>query len=179
VSSTSQRRKARHRGKPRGPKPQETSAARIKRWQRLQGILAKRLTGKSLFAIGQEETPRISAPRVYEIITQALTEFPAEQVDQVRQMELLRLDELNEGLYAAAKGGDIAAVDRVLHIMQRRSRLMGVDVQPLTAVRVNEGDRSDVSIVRVEIINNPEIERLRWLEDQAASVARPATENLQ
>jgi hypothetical protein len=177
--STTTQRKRRHRGKPSGPVTKETSAAKFKRWERLQAIMALRLTGKSLYAIGQAQTPRISAPRVYQIITETMAEFASETVEEVRQMELLRLDELTEGLYAAAKGGDVAAVDRVLSIMQRRSRIMGVDVQPLTSVRVNEGDRSDVGIVRVEIINNPEIERLRWLESLAAQTPREPTENLQ
>jgi hypothetical protein len=174
-----QRRRAHRRGRPTGPVPKETSAAKFKRWERLQAIMALRLTGKSLYAIGQAQTPRISAPRVYQIITDTLVEFVSETVEQVRQMELLRLDELTEALYAAAKGGDIASIDRVLSIMQRRSRIMGVDVQPLTTRTVNEGDRSDVSIVRVEIINNPEIERLRWLESQVAQTPREPTENLQ
>jgi hypothetical protein len=180
MATANEQRRRRARGKPRGPKPRETSAQRLKRIQRLQDILSMRLAGSSLFAIGQAQTPKISATRVYEIIVQALTEFPSEQVDEVRQLELLRLDELTDALYAKALDGDIAVVDRVLHIMQRRSRLMGVDIQPLTTVQVGASGQPDsLSIVRVEIINNPEIERTKWLEHQAGLAARRTTENLQ
>jgi hypothetical protein len=38
----------------------------------------------------------------------------AEPLEQVRQMELLRLDELLAAIWPQAKAGDIGAVDRVL-----------------------------------------------------------------
>jgi hypothetical protein len=47
-----------------------------------------------------------------------------------RATELKRLDELQEALHAKALGGDNAAVDRVLAILDRRSKLLGVSPPP-------------------------------------------------
>ena len=42
-------------------------------------------------------------------------------------MELERLDKLHDSLWLLATSGDVAALDRILHIMERRSKLLGLD----------------------------------------------------
>jgi hypothetical protein len=39
-------------------------------------------------------------------------------------VELLRLDELQTGLYASAVAGKVVAIDRLLNIMDKRARLL-------------------------------------------------------
>jgi hypothetical protein len=86
----------------------------------------------------------------------------AEPLEQVRRLELLRLGRLFAAVWGGAMAGDIAAVDRALAISARRSRLLGLDKQPGYYGR--EDGETNPQLVRVEIIGNPEPQRLRWLE---------------
>lgn len=49
------------------------------------------------------------------------------EIEEVVQLELLRLDQLQLICWRKAKDGDLAAVDRILKIMERRSKLLGLD----------------------------------------------------
>ena len=139
----------------------KTSAKAIEREMRLSRLLAKRVTGLSLRQIGQEESPPISLQAVAQLIGRAVSEMVAEPLEEVRRLELFRLDRLLAAVWEGAMGGDIACVDRCLAIMTRRSRLLGLDRQP-NAYGREETDGEQV--VRVEIVGNPEIARVRWLE---------------
>jgi hypothetical protein len=50
-----------------------------------------------------------------------------ESAEQLRALELLRLDELLNALWGTAIVGDGKAVDRVLKVMERRAKLLGLD----------------------------------------------------
>jgi len=52
----------------------------------------------------------------------------AAQAAELRELEALRLDELQDAVWEKAADGDPGAIDRVLAIMARRSRLLGLDV---------------------------------------------------
>ena len=144
----------------------KTSKRAIESDMRLSAILAKRVTGLSLRQIGQEENPPISLQRVAQLISRAVTEMVAEPLEQVRRLELLRLDKLLAAVWEGAMGGDIACVDRALAIMTRRARLLGLDKQPGYYGR-EDGETDGDHVVRVEIVGNPEIARVRWLESSA------------
>jgi hypothetical protein len=51
-----------------------------------------------------------------------------DDADATRQLEADRLDRLQAGVWNAAAGGDVQALDRVLKIMDRRAKLLGLDV---------------------------------------------------
>lgn len=53
-----------------------------------------------------------------------LTEAPAREV---LAEELDRLEKLTQAVWKAARGGDVNAIDRVLRIMERRARYLGLD----------------------------------------------------
>lgn len=50
--------------------------------------------------------------------------------ETLREMEVRRLDQLQQSLWRDAMSGDTKAVDSVLKIIDRRIRLLGLDVQP-------------------------------------------------
>jgi len=50
-----------------------------------------------------------------------------EDAKQVLQLELARLDQMLLGLYEEAISGKESAVDRALKIMERRSKMLGID----------------------------------------------------
>lgn len=69
----------------------------------------------------------ISKQRAYTIVQQALRETLQEPADDVRKLELETLDRLQFGLWQHAAAGNQGAVDRVLRIMERRAKLLGLD----------------------------------------------------
>lgn len=70
-----------------------------------------------------------------------------EQIDQIKRLELRRLDELLLGLWQAARGGNVDATDRVLKIMDRRARLLGLDPNGAAAAPTKGGE-DDVTRAR-------------------------------
>jgi hypothetical protein len=63
----------------------------------------------------------------------AITEEPAEEV---RKLEITRLDALALGLWKKAKAGDVQAVDRLLRIQERRASYLGLDAPKLLKVEL-------------------------------------------
>lgn len=81
----------------------------------------------------------------------ALRKTLQEPADELRALELERLDALQMALWPRAQKGDKVAIDQVLKIMERRAKLLGLDApakhelggaggQPLT-VQLNWGER--------------------------------------
>jgi hypothetical protein len=66
----------------------------------------------------------------------ALREACNEAAEDVRQMELGRLDDMLAGLWEKAKGGDVQAIDRVLRIQERRAAYEGLDTPKALKVEV-------------------------------------------
>lgn len=66
----------------------------------------------------------------------------AEDVMELRALELSRLDGLMVALWPKARRGDLAAVDRVLKIMERRAKLLGLDA-PVRVARTNLASHED------------------------------------
>ena len=63
----------------------------------------------------------------------------SEKAEEVRQLELDRLDAMLMGLWSKAEEGDPAAVDRVLRIQERRAKYLGLDVAQKLDVTTVEG----------------------------------------
>jgi hypothetical protein len=154
----------------------KTGKKAIEREMRISAILSKRVTGMSLRQIGQEENPPISLQAVAQLIGRAVNEMVAEPVEEIHRLELLRLDKLLAAVWPSAVGGDHAAVDRCLAISARRARLMGLDLRPAGYMGLDT-DEFDQPRVRVEIVNDPEIERTRWLEERVRLLDGGATAN--
>jgi hypothetical protein len=146
-----------------------TGKAAFERQMRVSAILTKRIGGQSLREIGEAEG--VSPQAIHAMVKRVLGGVVTESVEQARALELLRLDEImNGGVWQRAKDGDLGAIDRVLKIMERRARLLGLDIQPSF---VHDGDGVEIDEagrprLRVTIENSPEPARLRWLEDQVA-----------
>ena len=58
---------------------------------------------------------------------EALKSETQEKAEEVRDLELRRLDKMLQIAEAAAEGGDLAAIDRVIRIQERRSKYLGLD----------------------------------------------------
>jgi hypothetical protein len=148
-----------------GRKATITSIDRIEREQRTAVILQMRCEGHTLRDIGQAMDPPVSGVAVFKTIKRALERMVSEAVEQARELEALRLDELTVGIYPAALNGDLACVDRVLSIQARRSRLMGLDAAPVR-VGVASDTYDEPPKVRVEVVGSPDAGYIRRLEQR-------------
>lgn len=70
-------------------------------------------------------------------VQKLLASRKVEAVDELRQVEGERLDDLGRTFMLKAMKGDEKAAGVVLRIMERRAKLFGLDEQEQTAVQVN------------------------------------------
>jgi hypothetical protein len=150
-----------------GRKARISGRERIERERRIADILALRMQGASLRTIGESLTPQISPQAVFKCIKRALENMTNEAVEQARQIELLRIDELQTGLYERALAGDIPSVGAVLALMMKRSRLLGLDVQPVR-FGANEFDQPRV----LEIVGDEQMAHAEQVARAALGLAR-------
>lgn len=133
---------------PKGARP-PTSTARVAKEMKQSEALKMRRDGKSYDEIGKAlDVHQVTA---YRYIKTALAELDGEDretAEEVRRLESLRLDQLTEKYLALAIDGDRDAATTVLKIMDRRAKMLGIDLAgqeaPLTTVEI-EG----VDLVRV------------------------------
>ena len=64
----------------------------------------------------------------YHSVEAALKKMLQEPVDELRALELSRLDRLELALWQSATQGNHGAIDRVLRLMERRAKLLGLDL---------------------------------------------------
>ncbi len=90
--------------------------------------LRLRMEGLSHRAIARElgVAPSTAYKRVQHAL-QDLNRGNAAQAAELRDLEILRLDELQEAVWEKAVDGDLHALDRVLAIMARRAKLLGIE----------------------------------------------------
>jgi hypothetical protein len=50
-----------------------------------------------------------------------------EHAEEIRQMEVLRLDAMTDGIWDRAVGGDEKAIREVVRIMERKAKMLGLD----------------------------------------------------
>jgi len=72
----------------------------------------------------------------YKAVEAALQKTLQQPADELRGLELERLDTLHRTLWPKAVTGNLRAVDRVLSIMKRRSQLLGLDTRRQVTVSV-------------------------------------------
>ena len=103
-----------------------TSAKAIRAVERQRAALDLRKAGKSLQEIADALGYR-SHKGAHEAIKAALVAMLQDATDEVRRLEVARLDALLAGIWSEATGGKLFAIDRVLMIMDRRAKLLGLD----------------------------------------------------
>jgi len=96
--------------------------------QRQKQVLKMRLAGLSYPKIG--ERLGIAPSTAYRAVARALKKIEAktaESAQELRRLELERLDQLQAGLWTYALAGNVQAVRETLRVMERRSKLLGLD----------------------------------------------------
>ena len=75
-----------------------------------------------------------SPQAAWKAVKTALKRTIQEPSDEVRQMEIERLDAVLEAVWAQVKQGNLPAVDRYVKLAQRRADLLGLDAPKRTDV---------------------------------------------
>lgn len=120
----------------------KTSGKRLATAERRQQIIGLRKQGKTLEAIGAEMG--ISAQAVHKALTNELArldEYTTEQVSAMRALEAARLDAATLAIWPKVQDGHLGAIDRLLRIMERRSRLFGLDAPTRIAPTDPSGEK--------------------------------------
>lgn len=150
----------------RGGSRRKTSTRLIDAALRQSEALRLRLEGRKFQEIA-DELGYANKATAYNTVMTALSEVTTEKSAELRNLELLRLDAMHQALWEKALGGDLPAVDRILKLMERRSKLLGLDAP---AAKPTDGDL-DEQIQR-------EFDRIKGLEEPAdfgeAETARAA-----
>jgi hypothetical protein len=135
-------------GDPGRPGPSKTSPKMIAAREKRQQAIRLRRAGVQYDEIAARVgfKDRRSAQRA---VVKELESFPPEDVAIVRAMEVERLDALLFSQWRRAMDGDGWAVDRVLRVMERRSRLLGLDAPMRQQLEVITDSVLDEEIARL------------------------------
>ena len=104
----------------------KASEKRIAAAERQARAIALRKAGAGYAAIARQ-LGYAGPSGAYQAIMTALGALTREPARELLNLELARLDDLLLGLWADATKGNVAKIDRVLKIMQRRADLLGLD----------------------------------------------------
>lgn len=110
-----------------------TEARRITAAERRAQALDLRLAGYSFEAIGQQLG--ISKQAAYKHVSTALETLHTQtdnSAEQLRALELERLDALLKGCWTAATAGDSESTRVALKVLERRAKLLGLDAPTKT-----------------------------------------------
>ena len=107
---------------------------------RKKEALQLRLEGKTYTEIAEHMGKSVSTVHGY--VTGSLAEVTKEDAQQLRDVEAARLDALQHAIWDKAIDGDLSAIDRVIKIIDRRARLLGLDAPQQVAV--NNGMDVDI-----------------------------------
>lgn len=114
-----------------------------------------RIAGKGYREIG--EVLGTSTTTAYTDVMNALRDTlatRAEKAVELRQLEIERLDKMLDALWSRAVGKDstrpnVALIDRVLRIMERRAKLCGLDA-PVTQITITPEQAAQLSDAALE-----------------------------
>ena len=136
-----------------------TRALALRRGGMSYRMIADRLRGKD--GVPDNYAHTTAYKDVMAMLTEE-TEHQRELADQIRELELQRLDAMLMGLWNDAQRGNHGAVDRVLRISERRAKLLGLDAPVRTDI-TSDGEPMNVRVI------------LRANDDNRTADAAPGT----
>ena len=132
-----------------------TSKAKAGKQEKQEKALQLRIEGCSYREIAKKM--KCSRTQAHTYVVDALKESTsriAKSADDLRDLELERLDKLIKGLYPKAKKGDTQAVTSLLKVMEQRQKLTGIQAAPQVLGEIlaeTGGGDSEKSSLRVRV----------------------------
>lgn len=132
--------------------------SKIDRNRRMRDALELRKAGVP-YAVIAERLGWKSPQAAYKAVKKALDTQINEPVEELRQIEIERLNHLLMLTWARIQQGDLRSVDAAMRIMERISSLRGVDAARIAqrterGVLVIDGDDEDDYIASLSQVNN-------------------------
>lgn len=109
-----------------GKGKQKTRPAQIRTEERQAEALRLRKRGVTFEEIAHQ-VGYATPSGAYEAVKSAMAKTLREPADELRQLELARLDSMLEAIIEKVLSGDLDAIGTALRISERRSRLLGLD----------------------------------------------------
>jgi hypothetical protein len=140
-------------GKPkrRGRKSLKTNEKVIARAARVAEAMQYRIMGYTFEQIGDQLG--VTRQAAHQMVLEGLAATLQEPSDELRTLEVSRLDQMLVKVYEDAVKGDIRAIDSVLKIQERRAKLLGIDAPVKTALTDPDG-RPCPTVIRIVAADN-------------------------
>lgn len=167
-------RKSVNKGRVRPPRRgrPKTGKAAIKTAEKHAQVLELRKQGKSLQEIA--DALGYSHPSgAHQALTRAIEQMVSEPAEDVKALELLRLDGMFSEAWKKVEAGDLALGDFVLRLMARRAKLLGLDApEKMEALVKNEG--ADFSKMDGEQIKAHLLDLWRQMPEEVRDILKGA-----
>ncbi len=125
---------------------------------RKKTALQLRLEGMTYTDIA--ESMSMSVSTVHGYVKDSISAITKEDAEALRDVEVARLDALQHAVWDRALDGELKAVDTALKIIDRRIRLLGLDMPQQVAMGPNDVDLdATVEKLRTEFLR---IEQAAW-----------------
>lgn len=125
----------------------KTSQRRLRAAERQRQALELRKAGVSFEEIAR--TLGYAGPSSsYRAIMSALKRTLQEPADEVRKLELVRLDRAQRVAWERMLQGDLEALAKVIKVMERRARLLGLDMPTKVASTDSQGEDLALTVER-------------------------------
>lgn len=135
----------------------KTSAAKVRSMERQVKALELRRSGMSYHEIAAAlGIGKSQAQRYVQAGLASAREQVAAEASDLRAEEVSRLDGMLRGLWPDARKGHLGAVEKVLKIMERRAKLLGLDAP----TRIGHGGDSDAPPIKSENMHHYSDEEL-------------------
>ena len=105
-------------------------------------------------------------------VTSAMRALVAEPARELRDLEVARLDDMLLSVWPQVRQGNLGAIDRVLRIMERRAKLLGLDAP--TRVNVTDWRTQALEDIRAGRLTFDQVVQAFGDDDLAAQLFREA-----
>ena len=108
-----------------------------------------------------------STTRAYQYVAdelKRLADQASDSAESIRQLELERLDRMTTGIWTKAKTGDLRSIDRMIKIIEQRSKLLGLYAPTKLAATNKDGDDAQGGVF---VVPAPAASVDEWLEQAA------------
>lgn len=146
------------------------NAKEFERAERKKNAVELRLAGASYRDIGN--ALGCSTVTAMNDCKEALAEIPMQQADEMRTVELSRLDRLQRAVWGKAIKGDLQAVDRAIKIIDRRAKLLGLDAPQQVQITANDVDL-DATVDKMLRVAEMALQQTAAADDGFDDVADP------
>lgn len=90
----------------------------------------------------------------HNVVMRALKAFMQEPCDDVRALEVSRLDQMLLGVWQQARSGHIGAIQSALRIMERRSAYLGLDAPKRSELSGPDGEAIQIDQVNTIVLTD-------------------------